>query len=64
MASNKWEILEAREVDETWEMNMHMNPIDEDMEETLKRQWLLRRTLLLMKIHVDCSNNFNFKTEN
>ena len=37
MASNKWETLEAREVDETWEMNMHMNPIDEDMEETLKR---------------------------
>lgn len=37
MASNKWENLEAREVDETWEMNMHYNPIDEETEETLKR---------------------------
>ena len=35
--ATKWETLEAREIDETWEMNMHMNPIDEDMEETLKR---------------------------
>jgi hypothetical protein len=37
MASNNWETLEARTLEETWEMNMHLNPIDEEMEETLKR---------------------------
>jgi hypothetical protein len=37
MASSKWEILEARELDETWEMNIHINPIDEDTKETMKR---------------------------
>jgi hypothetical protein len=33
--ANRIEPLQERSIDETWEMNMHLNPIDEDTEEIL-----------------------------
>jgi hypothetical protein len=37
MAQNRIEKMEERQMEEAWEMNMHMNPIDKETEETIKR---------------------------
>ena len=33
----KMEYLEVRHMDETWDMNMHLNPIDGDTDDILKK---------------------------
>ena len=37
MAQNRIDKMEERQMEEAWEMNMHMNPIDKETEETIKR---------------------------
>lgn len=37
MSGVKMESMPCRNMDETWEMNPHMNPIDEETSETIKK---------------------------
>ena len=37
MTSNRIEVMQSRNMDETWDMNMHINPIDEETAETIKK---------------------------
>ena len=36
-SNNKIEPLQCREMDETWDMNTHINPMDEEAREQLAR---------------------------
>ena len=37
MTSNRIDVMQSRNMDETWDMNMHINPIDEETAETIKK---------------------------
>jgi len=37
MTSNRIDVMQSRNMDETWDMNMHINPIDEETAETISK---------------------------